>query len=926
MCLTVSENNAEEGYSTLRTVQVTNHAEKRPRSAQHRKPRPSSAQATKGRPLSANQPRALRVPPASSTNDRVLDYVNNSGNPRVAGRAKVGRKTSGTSSHKSNNANSDTNNTANHTTSTNTDTGESANEVSVLSSHKNSNYPDEDSHDKSGSRSRSSSSDRSRSRSESGSRHDKRSRSNSSSPYRSPRHNTETHLKHSSNPALKKWLRRKDKELRKKKKEERAQQLADELEKQEEKRKRETLFKDSDKKVKEWMVRKRKEATRLAREDRRRLKEEEKEKQEREAIQQQYNSPFRLSERPQTAPSGHLTHHDRKLFIPIIRPERPIAGGGNSNGTHENATGNPPEGDGSSDNQKDGEGNPIEPKIPRPPLASKFVYKRPVSGRVRLMKLQQEKKADAKRTELEKMLHEKRLAEEKAKKMRISYDQWLIKKRSEDYEKRQEAARQRALAKSDPELERIVPEVARRRIENIQRGKRRVTTGDKTIDSEVNKSFGGGDFHSDSEGNNYRLEVSGSSFKQRPSSAKASLNPKVSKSPRRPQSAHPRVKSVMDEDHDTQKNAFKLPFPAENGAPKHVLAKQEKLFSQHLTHPELSQSPSGSQQQQIPNGNVNEVDTANNAPQETTQKSQGQTEDNSNCKSPEDETSSSFFVTEGNIDHAVKSEANINATSTATEEQSQEGKENNETDTPLVDKELSGVEEQNLLPESKESDEWLKDKHPGEGTNDTSETIDAEGSHIIEQNASVHQEENETGAQPKNEVSVDDGGNDLKNEADTILNSNNGNENNDAHDENKVPPKLDLGGNDDQHLEEPGALSADGATGADIDGAMMDKKGTQEKGPELEVRASRISNKRVSFQEETQVYEPSDLGDSVDDEEFYNNSNHGSHRNNSEDFEDDFNDDVDKDYDDEDDDDEAEDERGNYFGDETPRDDENDDF
>ena len=886
----MTENNTEEGYSTLRTVQVTNHAEHRPRSAQHRKLRPSSAHAPKGRPLSAHQPRAAKVPPASNTNDRVLEYVANSVNPRAPGRVKSGRKND--SNAKSNKSSAESSSNSNNTININTDTGESTNEASTTSSHKNNEITEDKGRD------RSSSSDQSRSRSGSGSRRDKRSRSNSSSPCRSPRHQTETHLKHSNNPALRKWLRRKEREMRKKKKEERAQQLAEELDKQEEKRKRESLFQDSDKKVKEWMVKKRKEAVRQAREERRRQMEEEKERKEREAVQQQYNSPFRLTERPQSAPSGQLTHHGRKLFIPIIRPERPIAGGNSSNGTHQNANSNSSETDGKKEGNEE---ELVEPKIPRPPLASKFVYKRPVSGRVRLMKLQQEKKADAKRTELEKMLHEKKLAEEKAKKMRMSYDQWLIKKRSEDYEKRQEAARQRALAKSDPELERIVPEVARRRIENIQRGKRRVTTGDKTIDSEVNKSFGGGDFPSDQATNTYRLEISGSALKQRPSSAKASLNPRVSRSPRRPQSAHPRVKSVMEENHDMQKNAFKLPFPEENGAPKHVLARQEKLFAHHLTHPETSSTPSEAQPQQPQQQKQDEKKVLESPTTSATfEHPQTQTKDNDDKeRDEEDVNSSSFFVTDGNIEQNENSGENKNAS----QEEMQQRTEKDQSGVAGKEERELQTEQQNLSTE--EVTENVKDFVSEETSTETNISTEQTGKNTEVQNDGTksNEDDNNPDSMTKNE--------------DEIIENN-------AHEDGNDSLQLELDDCDDVRMKlasEAGAgekgLSADGATGTNMDTSAQEKE--ESEGMGLDVGASRHSTKRVSFQEETQVYEPSDLGDDIDDDQFYLDDNDNRVNTNSDDFSDNF------DKDDEDDDD-AEDERGNYFGDETPRDDDNNDF
>ncbi|GFN76135.1 hypothetical protein PoB_000264100 [Plakobranchus ocellatus] len=919
----LSENNTEEGYSTLRTVQVANHGVTRPRSAQHRKFRLSSAQATKGRPLSANQPRTVNGAHNSNVGDRVLDYVANSSNSRGGGRRQVGRKQARSGSNNNTNNTymsnaSNTNGNRNNNTSTNTDT-ESTNEISTSSSHRNEGGSDngdneEDENNQGKNQSRSNSSDSSRSRSGSGSRRGRRTRSSSGSPFRSPRH-TETHLKHSNNPALRLWLRRKDKEFRQRRKEDKARQLAEKLDKQEEMRKRDSLFQDSEKKVKEWMTKKRKEANRQAREERRKLKEEEKERQEREAIQQQYNSPFKLSERPQSAPSGSVTHHGRKLFIPIVRPERPIAGGGSNNNAHENAT-NVAEVNGSpGDRDKEGsEGSEIEPKIPRPPLASKFVYRRPVSGRVRLMKLQQERKADAKRTEVEKMLHEKKLAEEKARKMRMSYDQWLLKKRSEDYAKRQEAAHQRALAKSDPELERIVPEVAKRRIENIKRGKRRVNTGDKTLNKEVNKSFGGGDFNSDGETNDeapntqaasYRLEVSGTSFKQRPSSAKASLNPRVSKSPRRPKSAHPRVQSVMDES-DPPKNAFKLPFPSENGAPKHVLAKQDKLFAHHITHPESP--PGATVHPQRTEDTVTEVlsPTEEHLSQtaEQTQPSGDVICDKKLHVDDNAEPKASFFVTEGNFEQTTNApDENFNSSF-------QEPDTMSENNAQLeTDKDKNDFKSEEQQVQSEANDESVRVKPAEQGSSQVTQDNDTDDMAEVEANKQPME-------QPDIKVIKDEDGDG-------------------AHgDEYQEPLELDLGGSGDEKVElnyEEEMEDAQKMAAGDVveDGNVAQTIEVAEN-TGLEVRASRHSNKRVSFQEETLVYEPPDLEDLPDDEDFFHGeSNGGGEEGNadylqSDDRTDDYNDDFNEDIsgDDDDEDDEAEDERGNYSGDETPRDDE----
>ena len=369
-------------------------------------------------------------------------------------------------------------------------------------------------------------------------------RGNSLSPGRNI--GLETHLKNSNNPALRKWVKEKDKEYRRKKTEERKKKREEREEKQAQENKKKEISDKGQEKVKEWMVKKRKEAYITAKEERRRKKLEAEEEERRRSMLPDYSGIFKT----------------RSLDKP-------------------NET--------ADDVEKD-----VDSASTVPLAQSKFVYKRAVSGRVRLMKLQQESKENTKKSEKEKREMEKKLEEEKAKKMRVSYDQWLIQKRETEYTKRQEAARQRELAKSDPELERIIPEVARRRINNIKNSRKRIDTGLFSPNEKINKSFGGSEFDTETVENSEYLDsllVSGSkkTIRQRPASAKPTQskvlpNPKLSKSPRRPKSANPRVQSSIDAESKNGKTehgsgAFRLPFPPEHGVPKYVDQRQKKLFS-----------------------------------------------------------------------------------------------------------------------------------------------------------------------------------------------------------------------------------------------------------------------------------------------------------------------------------------------------------
>ena len=398
---------------------------------------------------------------------------------------------------------------------------------------------------------------------------------------------TEMHLKYSDNPKLQEWLKHKDTEYRRARKAQRAKKREERNEKMVERELKIARREKSAERVKQWMEIKRKEALRRQKEERRRKKQEAQELAARRAKSPDGVLRGSRIDRPQSAPPANTN----KKHIPIKRPESAVQ---------------LDNGDGSS---------------PKPP-DSKFVYKRPVSGRVRLMKLQNARNAQARSADQKR--YEELSAEEKEKKARTSYDAWLIAKRKQDIEKRKEAKRQKELIKSDPEMERIIPELAARRIERIKNGKKSIDTGISQIDKDANKRFGGGNFgeeaeqtaeQSEGEGSipkpsSYKLAVNGSAAslvevntRARPISAKTRMPiPQSAFSPRRPQSAKatqassPKVKAVMDTDQSAQPNPFKLPFPDDQGVPEHVKRVQERIFSKQLT------SQSGGSERPEPQG------------------------------------------------------------------------------------------------------------------------------------------------------------------------------------------------------------------------------------------------------------------------------------------------------------------------------------
>jgi hypothetical protein len=274
---------------------------------------------------------------------------------------------------------------------------------------------------------------------------------------------TDMHLKNSDNPKLKEWLKRKNTEYRRARKAERQKKKDERNNAMIENELKIARREKSSERVKEWMDVKRKEAAKRHKEEKKRQKEEKARMEARQRSRSPGEGSMKVTgvERPQSAPARPKP----KNYIPIQRPDSAVT-----------AAAKLDHGDGTA------------PKTPE----TKFVYKRPVSGRVRLMKLQNVRNADVKKAEQKRA--DELTAEEKEKKARTSYDAWLITKRKEDVEKRREAQRQKEMAKSDPDMECIVPELARKRINRIKNGKKRIDTGMRSIDSQENSRFGGADF------------------------------------------------------------------------------------------------------------------------------------------------------------------------------------------------------------------------------------------------------------------------------------------------------------------------------------------------------------------------------------------------------------------------------------------------
>lgn len=389
----------------------------------------------------------------------------------------------------------------------------------------------------------------------------------SSSP-RTPRNgpSIDDHIKYSENEKLKKWLKEKDKiyrkhvkEERRKKREEREQMV---------KQANEKFVKrlESQKTVKKWMKEKSKEWVKIQKEKRQKEKEEDEWLESYRKTKSIPGDTLRI--RPQSAPSER-TDDTNEHLKEEIRAERDAE-----------------EEKKQSKRAQDG---------PHPPQ-TKFIYKRPVAGKIKLKMQVRGKSPIPKKADSE---DKPELTEqEKATQMRISYDDWLKKKRMDDAAKKENAKRQRELAKSDPELERIIPALGRKRIDDKLNSRKKIDTGIKKFDKQTNRSFGGSEFDGEPierPRSAYRLESDRDNadspaltVKQlnRPSTAPSSRGrvPSPKKSVNSPRKAiiPQRADQIME--NEDAPNPFTLPFSPNKGIPSHVAERQRRIFADQITN------------------------------------------------------------------------------------------------------------------------------------------------------------------------------------------------------------------------------------------------------------------------------------------------------------------------------------------------------
>lgn len=369
------------------------------------------------------------------------------------------------------------------------------------------------------------------------------------------------HIKYTKNEKLKRWLKQKDKIYRQhikeekiKKREERDKLINEANDKIEK-----TI--ESQKRVKQWMHEKNKELRRRHREE---MKREEAEKAARKKMEENLpGDTIKIkTHRPEDVKIDEAECKGEKTPEYVkeqIHLKREI-----------------------EDENKQAK---LIKQEPHPPQ-TKFIYKRPVAGKIKF-KMQQER---AKSPHGEKSDNER--DERIQKGMRMSYDDWLKKKKRDDSAKRREDERQREMAKSDPELDRIIPDLAKKRIENKLNSRKRVNTGIKEYDDKANKSFGGAEFTGEKERPRSAYRLAGQTsdgpalqVKQvRPQTAPASRgkvpHPKKSvKSPR--QAVIPQKADAIMSNSDAT-NPYKVPFPPELGVPKYVAERQRKIFADQM--------------------------------------------------------------------------------------------------------------------------------------------------------------------------------------------------------------------------------------------------------------------------------------------------------------------------------------------------------
>ncbi|XP_064602625.1 trichohyalin-like [Liolophura sinensis] len=357
-----------------------------------------------------------------------------------------------------------------------------------------------------------------------------------SSTCTSPRRVTvpvDCHLKNTQNEEMRRWLENKNKLLRQERQQRRAkkhQERIEQMEKVTAMYERSVLCK---KEIQEWRRRKQKEAWQKNQEEK-----VVKEIKNREAAQEKESLKANIKPLKSCLKSGSSLEN-----LPSFRNVKASTDTNN------------PDNDGQhndkfqlEEEEQARKAAELREKGPNAPNRA-FMYKRPVTGKIRF-KMPKAPKSESSARRTSNMTED-----ERREKARMSYDQWLVGKRKDEIKrKKMEDKKENVLRESDPMVH-VLSEAGKRRVSAVFQKK-------KCIDTEMNEA-------GTASNNAGRPASVSSTCKSRPKPS--------SKSPRR---VHRRLENVME--NDSKLNPFVLPFPPEQGVPRHVAAKQREIFAEKV--------------------------------------------------------------------------------------------------------------------------------------------------------------------------------------------------------------------------------------------------------------------------------------------------------------------------------------------------------
>ena len=411
---------------------------------------------------------------------------------------------------------------------------------------------------------------------------------------------TDYNLKNTDNETIKEWLKRKNDLIRKQRAEERKKKREERKKEQAEVMKKKEKYLHSKEKVEVWFKAKRMEAIRMRKEERNHKKHQTEERAMHNpgTITVVSGQGFDYPPAPPMYKTKHVVRPGTSTGDAKQRPaaELPVAGEETPDSVRTELSKRQLE---QEEKQQSSLTQKIQVEGPHPP-ATKFVYKRPVLGRVRLRVRQQTPDKNSERSGRKEKKVETQVRREEMK-LRKSYDEWLAEKHNSNNERRRDFSKQNKMTKSNPELGWREAKQEEQCVVGTDVNSCDPADLDELthkLVSEVLSSLEDEELEEDENSkSDNQLQVSGSkaSLSVRPKSASSAPVPslQMSKSPRRPASAKPHPKSIKEKgEHVSSTPGIKLPFPPEMGVPKHVESRQKKLFSPKLwENPEDSRRP-----------------------------------------------------------------------------------------------------------------------------------------------------------------------------------------------------------------------------------------------------------------------------------------------------------------------------------------------